>query len=238
MNLTLIPAIIMKKELAFFIRFDRAGALCLPPIHINREPRQFITVLAGFIQWPKSSRDTTILLTEDGGTSLCGPLSTHFQGPYHLTKTLHETSLVRGRCSRVFSAFDAQVPETTLVMKDWWRNAEGPDEGDMLRQVTGLFGLPEYVHHWVVNCNGSQQDTTLPVEDLVSCPYFSESKNLTREVRIHCRMFVKTVGSHLYTHRSSPRVVLSAIHDAILGESIYHFSYLPLLRMRLIHAEA
>ncbi|KZS92380.1 hypothetical protein SISNIDRAFT_111622 [Sistotremastrum niveocremeum HHB9708] len=217
LDLTLFPAVVVAEELAYFVHFDKAGAVSIPPVHMNKEPHRFITLIMGYVKWTMSARDSTISVTPGGIAAVSGPSTKEFEGHLILEKTLHDTGLIKGRCSRVFLTYDIKLPDIALILKDWWRHAEGPDEGNILRQVSGLFGLPQYVHHWTVTSEESQQVTALLGSDLALCPIFSEGDHLSREQRIHSRMLVRTVGNHLLTYRSNPRKVLTAIHDAILG---------------------
>ncbi|KZT39927.1 hypothetical protein SISSUDRAFT_563802 [Sistotremastrum suecicum HHB10207 ss-3] len=228
-----------------FARFDRAGIILSTEISVDQDPTLVLQALFGCLRLAEDSLDTSIscsqgrmllLGNEDVQSSLWG-----------VEATLFHNAEFPGSGSRVLLVRDESNPGTQLVLKDWWRDTQAVNEGEVFRSVSGLFGLPRYHSHWTVcNLDGSPQTTHCISEDLQLHPSFLRDEDdevydfeadqeseggatigLERPLLIHSRLLMEGQGEHLLKFRDNPRIVLSAIHDAILGHwSLFQAGYL------------
>ncbi|KZS93728.1 hypothetical protein SISNIDRAFT_485341 [Sistotremastrum niveocremeum HHB9708] len=228
-----------------FVRFDRAGAILSESISMADQPESFIKCLSGFAVLAKDSEtvDDTISFLEQP-LLLSGSSAHDATATFALEECLYDKRTLCGTSTRIFQIHNVNHPEGKYVLKDWWRSRDDADEAEILRKVSGLFGLPEYVSHWLVRgSNGAVQDTAFLDENLVPVPEFiaehkwnkiecdgpdpdEEEPPFIRQLRVHSRLVVKQRGYHLIQFRESPLVVLIAIHDAVLGHwSLYKAGY-------------
>ncbi|KZT39936.1 hypothetical protein SISSUDRAFT_1127658 [Sistotremastrum suecicum HHB10207 ss-3] len=229
-----------------FVRFDRAGAILSESLSMAEQPESFIRCLSGFAALAKDSDalDDSISFLKQPFL-LSGRSAHDATATFAIEECLYDKRSFRGSSTRIFQIHDVDHPEDKYVLKDWWRSRDDADEAEILRKVSGLFGLPEYVSHWIVRgSNGLVQDTAFLDDNLVPVPEFiaerernminygdpdldeEEEPPFNRELRIHSRLVLRHKGHHLVPFRESPLVVLTAIHDAILGHwSLYKAGY-------------
>ncbi|KZT39942.1 hypothetical protein SISSUDRAFT_1044909 [Sistotremastrum suecicum HHB10207 ss-3] len=244
MFLKSIYGVLLSYTHVVFVRFDRSGVILSQAIDLHEEPELLLRSIMGCTSLIEQSLDTSVS-TANGQAILSRPSPPGEMTSYIVEESIHQNHVLRGSGTRVLSVFKSDKPETKLVFKDWWRDQNGIDESEVMIAVSGLFGLPHYVSHWAVcEPDGEVQTTDFLDKDLKPAPNFVDeddivrysnqpdsedvdpdadevktaSSSLNRESRIHCRMLSRDRGHHLLQFRNTPRVVLTAIHDAILGE--------------------
>ncbi|KZT39925.1 hypothetical protein SISSUDRAFT_1127649 [Sistotremastrum suecicum HHB10207 ss-3] len=239
-----VYGILLSGSSMVFIRLDRAGVVLSNEIDIHQNPKVILQALFGCLALAKDSLDASISWT--GDHFLFARREGNQSSDYILEEPLFHNPRIPGSGARVFLVHDESNPETQLVLKDWWRDNDAVDEGKLLCEVSGLFGLPEYHSHWTVgDASGDPQTTHFIGDSLLLHPAFSGNKDnenydhereqsedetpveLERRLLIHSRLLSTVRGEHLLKFRNSPRVVLNAIHDAILGHwSLFEAGYL------------
>ncbi|KZT39939.1 hypothetical protein SISSUDRAFT_1127661 [Sistotremastrum suecicum HHB10207 ss-3] len=223
MFLKRVYGILLSGSSMVFIRLDRAGVVLSNEIDIHQNPKVILQALFGCLALAKDSLDATISWTRDD--FLFARREDNQSSDYVLEEPLFHNPRIPGSGARVFLVHEATKPETQLVLKDWWRESDAVDEGELLCEVSGLFGLPEYHAHWTVFL-GDQDNQDYDYE------FEQQSEDvapveLERQLLIHSRLLSTVRGEHLLKFRNSPRVVLTAIHDAILGHwSLFQAGYL------------
>ncbi|KZT39924.1 hypothetical protein SISSUDRAFT_1118632 [Sistotremastrum suecicum HHB10207 ss-3] len=245
MCLKYVYGILLSASCMVFVRFDRAGVVLSGEVDIHRDPNTILRAVFGCLALAKDSVDTSVSFPQDHSLLITSEAAQPAR--YVLEETLYHNPAIPGSGSRVFLVRDESEPETQLVLKDWWRDSKSIHEGEVLCTVSGLFGLPDYHSHWTVcNPDGNDQTTHFISDTLPLHPGFSRAQDnqeydsefeqqtegaatidLDRQLLIHTRLISKVKGEHLLKFRDSPRIVLTAIHDAILGHwSLFQAGYL------------
>ncbi|KAJ3453073.1 hypothetical protein MRS44_018728 [Fusarium solani] len=120
--------------------FDRLGGIASEQFDINKDGRQFVSTVLGFL-WMNEEQlgfDPTIM-TANGERFI---------------------EVNRNERRHVGKPTPEGQPEMLLVIKDSWQYPERDEEGELLREVTdkGVVNVARYYHHETVQIHGEDDD--------------------------------------------------------------------------------
>ncbi|KAH7237825.1 hypothetical protein B0J15DRAFT_553838, partial [Fusarium solani] len=140
--------------------FDRLGGIASEQFDINKDGRQFVSTILGFL-WMNEEQlgfDPTIM-TANGERFI----EVNRNGSTEriiIDKKMQRAPCIAGRATTCWKAHPEGQPEMLLVIKDSWQYPERDEEGELLREVTdkGVVNVARYYHHETVQIHGEDDD--------------------------------------------------------------------------------
>ncbi|KAE8335194.1 hypothetical protein BDV24DRAFT_169466 [Aspergillus arachidicola] len=141
--------------------FDRIGAIASPPFDINKDPRQLISTLVGFLIMDDEQLgfDPSIMLSSDGERYI-RILRNDQPERLILDKLMKPSSCVAGRATTCWKAHVDDIVRTPIVIKDSWQYPEREEEGKILQDIgkQEVVNVARYYHHQTVYVHGKVDD--------------------------------------------------------------------------------
>ncbi|KAI8710516.1 Non-specific serine/threonine protein kinase [Fusarium sp. LHS14.1] len=140
--------------------FDRLGGIASEQFDINKDGRQFVSTILGFL-WMNEEQlgfDPTIM-TANGERFI----EVNRNGSTEriiIDKKMQRAPCIAGRATTCWKAHPEGQPKMLLVIKDSWQYPERDEEGELLREVTdkGVVNVARYYHHETVQIHGEDDD--------------------------------------------------------------------------------
>ncbi|KAL2005522.1 hypothetical protein VTN00DRAFT_2733 [Thermoascus crustaceus] len=133
--------------------FDRLGAIASAPFDINKDGKQFILAMLGYL-WLNDEQlgfDPTIISSK--GKRFIEIIRDGRPERLILDKNMKRARCVAGRATTCWKAYrEGDQSKTPLVIKDSWQYPERPEEGNLLREATekGVINVARHYHHQIV----------------------------------------------------------------------------------------
>uniref|UniRef100_A0A0D2Y891 non-specific serine/threonine protein kinase n=1 Tax=Fusarium oxysporum (strain Fo5176) TaxID=660025 RepID=A0A0D2Y891_FUSOF len=140
--------------------FDRLGGIASEQFDINKDGRQFVCTILGFL-WINEEQlgfDPTIM-TANGERFI----EVNRNGSTEriiIDEVMQRAPCIAGRATTCWKAYPEGRPEMLLVVKDSWQYPERDEEGELLREATdkGVVNVARYYHHETVQIDGEDDD--------------------------------------------------------------------------------
>ncbi|KAG7402743.1 hypothetical protein Forpe1208_v017044 [Fusarium oxysporum f. sp. rapae] len=140
--------------------FDRLGGIASEQFDINKDGRQFVSTILGFL-WINEKQlgfDPTIM-TANGERFI----QVNRNGSTEriiIDEVMQRAPCIAGRATTCWKAHPEGRPEMPLVIKDSWQYPERDEEGELLREATdkGVVNVARYYHHETVQIDGADDD--------------------------------------------------------------------------------
>lgn len=141
--------------------FDRIGAIASPQFDINKDPRQLISTLLGFLMMNDEQLgfDPSIMWSPDG-EKFIQILRNDRPERLILDKLMKPSSCVAGRATTCWKAHVDDIVKTPIVIKDSWQYPEREEEGEILQDIgkQEVVNVARYYHHQTVHVQGKVDD--------------------------------------------------------------------------------
>ncbi|KAG8664734.1 uncharacterized protein FPOAC1_013514 [Fusarium poae] len=140
--------------------FDRLGGIASEQFDINKDGRQFVSTILGFL-WMNEEQlgfDPTIMTAnEERFIEVDRNGSTE---RIIIDEVMQRAPCIAGRATTCWKAHPEGRPEMLLVIKDSWQYPERDEEGELLREATdkGVVNVARYYHHETVQIDGADDD--------------------------------------------------------------------------------
>ncbi|KAI0865140.1 hypothetical protein F4860DRAFT_510303 [Xylaria cubensis] len=159
--------------------FDRLGAVASEEIDINKEGKQFVYVILGFL-WMNTENlgfDPTVI--EQDGQRLITITKNNETEQFVIDHLMLRTSCIVGRATTCWKTHRLDDPQTFFVIKDSWQEDERREEGELLKIATekGVENVARYYHHEDVLVRGqvdSVRDNIRKDLDISKALYYLE----------------------------------------------------------------
>ncbi|KAM0360990.1 hypothetical protein ACHAPK_011824, partial [Fusarium culmorum] len=140
--------------------FDRLGGIASEQFDINKDGRQFVSTILGFL-WMNEEQlgfDPTIMTAN--GVRFIEVNRNGSTERIIIDKVMQRAPCIAGRATTCWKAHPEGQPETPLVIKDSWQYLERDEEGELLREVTakGVVNVARYYHHETVQIHEEDDD--------------------------------------------------------------------------------
>ncbi|OBS17289.1 hypothetical protein FPOA_12205 [Fusarium poae] len=140
--------------------FDRLGGIASEQFDINKDGRQFVSTILGFL-WMNEEQlgfDPTIMTAN--GERFIEVDRNGSTERIIIDEVMQRAPCIAGRATTCWKAHPEGRPEMLLVIKDSWQYPERDEEGELLREATdkGVVNVARYYHHETVQIDGADDD--------------------------------------------------------------------------------
>ncbi|OBS17101.1 hypothetical protein FPOA_12378 [Fusarium poae] len=140
--------------------FDRLGGIASEQFDINKDGRQFVSTILGFL-WMNEEQlgfDPTIMTVN--GERFIEVDRNGSTERVIIDEVMQRAPCIAGRATTCWKAHPEGRPEMLLVIKDSWQYPERDEEGELLREATdkGVVNVARYYHHETVQIDGADDD--------------------------------------------------------------------------------
>ncbi|KAG8664999.1 uncharacterized protein FPOAC1_012977 [Fusarium poae] len=140
--------------------FDRLGGIASEQFDINKDGRQFVSTILGFL-WMNEEQlgfDPTIMTAN--GERFIEVDRNGSTERIIIDEVMQRAPCIAGRATTCWKAHPEGRPEMLLVIKDSWQYPERDEEGELLREATdkGVVNVARYYHHETVQIDEADDD--------------------------------------------------------------------------------
>ncbi|RBA11773.1 hypothetical protein FPRO05_14255 [Fusarium proliferatum] len=140
--------------------FDRLGGIALEQFDINKDGRQFVYTILGFL-WMSEEQlgfDRTIMTAN--GKQFIEVNRNGSTERIIIDEVMQRAPCIAGRATTCWKAHPEGRPEMLLVIKDSWQYPERDEEGELLREATakGVVNIARHYYHETVKIDGKDDD--------------------------------------------------------------------------------
>ncbi|KAI8710295.1 Non-specific serine/threonine protein kinase [Fusarium sp. LHS14.1] len=139
--------------------FDRLGGIASEQFDINKDGRQFVSTILGFLWMDKEQLGFDPTIMTANGERFIEVNRNGSTERIIIDKRMQRAPCIAGRATTCWKAHPEGQPEVLLVIKDSWQYPER-DEGELLREATdkGVVNVARYYHHETVQIHGEDDD--------------------------------------------------------------------------------
>ncbi|KAK2471116.1 hypothetical protein H9L39_17347 [Fusarium oxysporum f. sp. albedinis] len=140
--------------------FDRLGGIASEQFDINKDGRQFVSTILGFL-WMNEEQlgfdPTTMTANGERFIEVNRNGSTE---RIIIDEMLQRAPCIAGRATTCWKAHPKGRSEILLVIKDSWQYPERDEEGELPREAAhkGVVNVAQYYHHETVQLDGADDD--------------------------------------------------------------------------------
>ncbi|KAF4502795.1 hypothetical protein FAGAP_951 [Fusarium agapanthi] len=140
--------------------FDRLGGIASEQFDINKDGRQFVYTMLGFL-WMSEEQlgfDPTIMTAN--GKRFIEVNRSGSTERIIIDEVMQRAPCIAGRATTCWKAHPEGRPEMLLVIKDSWQYPERDEEGELLREATakGVVNIARHYYHETVKIDGKDDD--------------------------------------------------------------------------------
>ncbi|KAK3186834.1 hypothetical protein K4F52_004278 [Lecanicillium sp. MT-2017a] len=140
--------------------FDRLGGIASERFDINKDGRQFVATILGFLRMSETDLGYDPTIITEGSKRYIDIERNGKKERIFIQRVMRRARCVAGRATTCWQAYSDTDPTTPLVVKDSWQYTERADEGEMLRKATerGVVHVARYYYHTTVFVDGAVDD--------------------------------------------------------------------------------
>ncbi|KAM3500681.1 hypothetical protein MY11210_009479 [Beauveria gryllotalpidicola] len=145
--------------------FDRLGGIASDRFDINKDGRQFVATILGFLRMSDKDLGYDPTIIKEDNKRYINIERNGKKERIFIQKVMRRARCIAGRATTCWQAYSDIDPRTPLVVKDAWQYTERADEGEMLREVTekGVVNVARYYYHTTVFVDGAVDDVSTNV---------------------------------------------------------------------------
>ncbi|OAA34974.1 serine/threonine-protein kinase Sgk2 [Metarhizium rileyi] len=140
--------------------FDRLGGIASDQFDINKNGRQFVTIVLAFLCMGEDALGFDPTIAESGGQRYFEFKRNGQTERIILDEVIKPARCIAGRATVCWNAHHEDNPRMRLVIKDSWQYTDREEEGELLQEATekGVVNVARYYYHETVRVCGSDDN--------------------------------------------------------------------------------